>query len=129
MRGNIADRIIPNVISRHVRAIENVARNPGLRLKNEVGEKERKKREQKKTFRLPSTRTSFLERYDRDTTANCTIAHDNDHGKQKYSLLPDNEEKNTRIQAIGRSIVRDPSNLQRASKLGNKVHAANIRRE
>jgi hypothetical protein len=26
MRGNIADRIIPNVISRHVRAIENVTR-------------------------------------------------------------------------------------------------------
>lgn len=49
MRGNIADRIIPNVISRHVRAIENVARNPGLRLKNEVGEKEKgEKKENKK---------------------------------------------------------------------------------
>lgn len=49
MRGNIADRIIPNVISRHVRAIENVARSPGFRLKNEVAEREEeRKRERKK---------------------------------------------------------------------------------
>jgi len=53
--------------------------------------------------------------------------------KTKISTYFSNSfQKNTRTQAcraIERSIVREPSNLQRASKLRNKVHPANIRRE
>lgn len=51
MRGNIADRIIPNVISRHVRAIENVTRDSGLGSE----ERDREKKREGKRGRLPST--------------------------------------------------------------------------
>jgi len=127
MRGNIADRIIPNVISRHVRAIENVTRFS--RIEERACEKKREVEGGGRTFisvRAPSEMS--------DTTAIIERRYANDpeeeRGKERDWILSAPSAERTRSSAArGGKIVCEIRTIYNiAPKSGNQVRRIGVHR-